>query len=182
MKIKATLALALAVGALAACTLAAQARVAPSYTSKADGYALWLPGRPQPATHTANVPGAGAMQVRYVSLQAPPISYVVLTTPVPAKGYSAANAKVMLDGIANGFMASSRGKQFSSRAITLGRWPGREVVVAMGPQAGAARMRARVFVTPKRSYQIVAIAPAAALSSKKAQVEKVLGSFQILGQ
>lgn len=177
------LCLALAMGGQAIVTRHADAagRTAPSYTAKADGYALWLPGRPQQSVKKATMPGLGAVSIRYVALSARPVAYAVVPTPLPP-GYWPGSAGEVLQGIQAGFVSSSKGKLVSSRSIKLGRYPGREIVVDMGGAASGVRMRGRFFVAPKRSYQVMAMARPAQLAANKAQIQKVLDSFQILNQ
>ncbi len=146
----------------------------PTFTSKKDGYAVYLPGTPTLASR--RVPAMGQSMVNYASLRKPPLSYVIIPLKLPGT-LSAAKTNQFLDGMQRGFTQSSAAKLISSKKISLRGAPGREILV----KVGANFMRARFFVKGSRSYQVVAISPQSGDAKYLPQVTQVLNSFRILG-
>lgn len=159
-------------------------RVAPSYTDKADRYAVWLPSRPKMAQRKANMPGLGPVTVRYASATTPNVVYVVMATPLP--NGALAHSSEVLGGIQQGLTTSTRARLISSRPISMGRYPGREAVLSMTPPKGSGvgtkRMQVRFYVAERRSYQVMALTSPAQTAKMKPQIQKVFSSFQILPQ
>lgn len=157
---------------LAAPVLAAPA---PTYTSKKDGYAIYLPGQPKSVSRQMAASGIGRKKVDFISLTRGPLTYVVIPMLLPAAP-TGANLDGFLNGVQRGFTASPAAKLLSSNKISLPGAPGREILV----QVGQNLLRGRFFVKGKRSYQVVAIVPRSGAAKYGAQVAQVLNSFRIL--
>lgn len=154
----------------------AQAAPAPTFTSKKDGYAIYLPGKPQPASRQMALPNAGNMKVNFISVSKPPVAYVVIPMKLPGTP-NGASVNQFLEGVQRGFTMSTAAKLLSSKKISLNGAPGREILV----QAGPSLMRGRFFVKGNRSYQVIAVSPKNGEAKYRAQVLQVLNSFRILG-
>lgn len=152
-----------------------RAAPAPTFTSKKDGYSIYLPGKPTAASRPMAMPGRGQMTVNFISLTQPPLSFVVIPMKLPGAPRGA-SIDGFLSGIERGFTLSTAAKLISSKKISLNGAPGRETVV----QAGTNLMRGRFFVKGSRSYQVVAVSPKSGDAKYRARVMQVLDSFRIL--
>lgn len=150
-------------------------KAAPTYTTTKDGYAIYLPGKPKTATRQVALPNGAKMNVNFISVSKPPVTYFVIPMRLPAAPKGAAVGQ-FLNGVERGFTMSTAAKLVSSKSITLNGNPGREVVL----QVGANQMRCRFFVAGSRSFQVVAVAPKSSAARYSAQTTKVLDSFRIL--
>lgn len=149
---------------------------APTYTSKKDGYAIYLPGKPTLGSRPMPIPGTGQQTVNFISVAKPPVAYVVIPMKLPGtpKG---ASIQQFLTGVERGFTLSTAAKLLSSKKISLNGAPGREILV----QVGTNLMRGRFFVKGNRSYQVIAVSPKNGDAKYRAQITNVLNSFRILG-
>lgn len=169
-------------GALLAASLAppavlpVQAAPAPTYTSKKDGYAIYLPGKPTVASRPVALPNMGQMTVNFISLAKPPVSYIVIPMKLPGTP-SAANTQQFLEGVTRGFTLSTAAKLLSNQKISLNGAPGRSILV----QVGTNLMRGRFFVKGNRSYQVIVVSPKSGDAKYRAQALQVLDSFRITG-
>ncbi|PQV64343.1 hypothetical protein B1R32_10524 [Abditibacterium utsteinense] len=148
---------------------------APTFTSKKDGYAIYLPGKPQAGSRKMALPNMGQMTVNFISVSKPPVAFVVIPMRLPGtpKG---ASVNQFLDGVERGFTMSTAAKLLSRKKISLGGTPGREILV----QAGQNLMRGRFFVKGNRSYQVIAVSPKNGQAKYSAQIAQVLNSFRLL--
>ncbi len=156
-------------------TAPALAAPAPNYTSKKEGFAIYLPGKPKTASRPMTMPGLGTKNINFVTAGKAPVAYVVIPMLLPGtpKG---ASINQFLDGVQRGFTMSTAAKLLSSKKISLQGSPGREILV----RAGTNLMRGRFFVKGNRSYQVVAVSPQANDAKYRAQVTQVLDSFRLL--
>ena len=152
-------------------------QTAPSFTSKERGFAVWLPVVPVPTQQEQKLPTGQTMTAHIFLAQSNPVSYGIVATPIPA-GVDVSNTKAQLDATQGGFISSSQAKLIKSEDIQIGGFQGREITTSS--LGGAATGRTRFLMTPKSSYLFFAAGEKAAMQSQKAQVDKVLDSFQIL--
>lgn len=153
------------------------AQTQPNYTARKDGYAVWLPTKPQKGSRQVAT-SAGPMNAQFVTSKSGPLTYIVIPVPLPSRIPSAKRGE-FLQGVERGFMQSVRqnkGRLQSSRALTYRGFMGREISVSLPPNA----MRARFLIASLRCYQIIVVGPKGALNKNPAQVQKVLNSFKIL--
>lgn len=158
--------------------VAQAAPAAPTYSSKKDGYAIYLPGKPQSGTRTMAVPG-GSMTVAYIVVKTPSVAYIVIPMTLPAAPQGA-QASQFLQGVQTGFVMSAGAKLISSKSLTVAGRPAREVLVSVNQGANQSLMRGRFILAGKRSYQIIAVMPKRAQAATRPQVEKVFSSFRLL--
>ena len=175
MRLFPTLFLAAALIAPALSSSVQAAPAAPTYTSKSDGYAVYLPGKPQVSSRTTALPNGASIKVNFVSVSRPPLTFLVIPLRLPSAPNSKQAAE-FLTGVERGFTMSTQAKLISSKKIALGSSPGREILVKVGTNL----MKARFYVAGKKSYQIIAISPQNGGAKYKAQIAKVLDSFRIL--
>ena len=152
-----------------------QAAPAPTFTSKADGYSIYLPGKPQKGSRPMSMPGMGQSTVNFISVAKPPVAYIVIPMRLPGTPRGA-DINNFLTGVEKGFTMSTAAKLLSSKKISLSGAPGREILVQAGPNL----MRGRFFVKGNRSYQIIAVSPKSGDSKYRAQALQVLNSFRLL--
>ncbi len=153
-----------------------QAAPAPTFTSKKDGYAIYLPGQPKIGSRQMALPNKGSMNVNFLSVAKPPLTFVVIPMKLPGTP-TGASINQFLEGVQRGFTMSTAAKLLSSKKISLGGVPGREILV----QVGQNLIRGRFFVKGSRSYQIIAISPKSADAKYAPQALQVLNSFRLLG-
>jgi hypothetical protein len=154
--------------------VAAPAPAAPTFTSKSDGFAIWLPGKPQIANKAAATP-TGGTNVKYYTVAAPPLAFIVIPMQLPGT-ITPAITKRYFDGVQSGFTMSSGAKLVSSKTISLKGAAGREIVV----KSGTNLIQGHFYAIGKRSYQVMAVSPEKKTPAQNAQIAKVLGSFRIL--
>lgn len=148
---------------------------APTYTSKKDGYAIYLPGKPKSVSRPMAMQGLGRNKVDFITLTRASLTYVVIPLKLPAAP-TGDNLNLFLDSVQRGFTTSPAAKLLSSNKISLQGVPGREVLVRVGQNL----LRGRFFVKGNRSYQIVAISPQSGEAKYRTQVTQVLDSFRLL--
>ena len=148
---------------------------APTFTSKTDKYAIYLPGKPQSASRSAALPNGSQIKVNFVSLAKPPISYIVIPMKLPAAP-TGVGIEQFLTGVERGFTMSTAAKLLSSKKLRLNGAAGREILVQVGPNL----MRGRFFVKGNRSYQVIAVSPKNSEAKYRGSITQVLDSFRIL--
>lgn len=158
-----------------------KASAEPNFTVKSEGYALWLPAKPQTSTQEAGAPGTEKFAVQVAAASSGPISYVVVPVPVPG-GRGDSDAGDFIESLVEGYIKSAQGKLTKTTNLMLGQHAGRQIEYTFGgtsPMAGNHGIT-RFYYTGPYAYQISAIGPKSALETKKVEVHKVLNSFRVL--
>lgn len=149
-----------------------------NFSSKAAGFAIYFPAK---AVQTKK-PGTsewGKFDTFMFECKTVPVSYVVIAMTIPPQVDTSDTAHFM-DGVQEGLLGSSGATLDKSRNITTNGAQGRELFTSM--MGGAAKSRAAIFVTPKMSFQVMAVAKAKEFESQQPQIEKVFRSFRLLGR
>jgi hypothetical protein len=92
------------------------------------------------------------------------------------KGVSS-DSKANLDSFCKGFMQGLGGELISQRDITLGKYPGRELVVRLVVKGQELRGKVRIYFVGNTAYTAGALALAAAAG--EADIDKFLDSFSL---
>ncbi len=154
------------------------AGVAPSFTSRADNFAIWLPGVPQQNEKEVDDGRGGKTKVTMVQLNRHPVTYLIIPTLIPAAAAKLDSAR-FLDSVQDGYLSSLKvgsGQLKGTRDVSLQNYPGREMTSTLGSNV----ILSRFFLTAKRSYHLSAIATEAEAAKNGDEINKVLDSFQIL--
>ena len=153
-----------------------------SFTSKAQGFAVWFPDQPRQGKD-ARKPFQGKARTIYWftvdSKPGRPLTYAVLveaTRPnlgVSGRAEAAANwqKSVLQDG---------KFKLQSQEEIQLGDSNGREIQMQLVKKGSI--WRSRYYSTAKRFYRLVAVGSEAEMQKQAAQINRVFDSFRILPQ
>lgn len=160
------------------------ASVTATYTSKSEGYALFLPGTPKEETKQVTAKGHDmTMKVASLVSANSPVVYLVVTTPVPDEAASG-DAAEFLSGVETGFLEPMKGTVDQRLDINLSGSAGREIVgngtISSGAVTMKQKLRARFFMLPGRVLQIAALAPPADFDKNRAQIDKVFASLRLL--
>jgi hypothetical protein len=139
-----------------------------THTAPDGSFAVQMPGQAKVATHTVTV-AETATEIHTLSLalvsQAYNVSYLDLPTAPDA------SAEEILNLMRDGAVADVGGQLLSERAITLGQYPGKEVLIQV---PNSPMLKGRFFIVGAREYALVA-APAG-----DPDTEKFLESFHLL--
>jgi hypothetical protein len=109
------------------------------------------------------------------------IGYFVSYCDYPPEVAKPDKAEQMLDGARNGAVSNARGKLVSEDKISLGKYPGRELVFdARSPHELAVTFKGRLFMVTNRLYQIMVVSPRGQSGAK--EYDTFLQSFKLLGQ
>ena len=176
----------LAAGVLAGLGLAQAAprrivsKTVPSYTSLEQRFAVWLPVKPERSkTVSGPTPQGETITLFLLSAGLDPVFYSVAVAAHPPSALKL-KPQAQLDFARDSMLQNSTSKLLSSEAVQLGAFAGREF--RMSVASGTEMQRMRVYVTPKRLYQITARAPKNNLQKYSAQITKVFDSLRILSQ
>jgi hypothetical protein len=151
------------------------APTAPSLVSKADKFSVWMPGKPDLKQSTRQMAGAGKQTMKVYSVKTPSVSLIVMPMTLPGTIPASAN-KQFLDGVQKGFLGAPGAKLVSAKKLSLDGMTGRELNVSYGGNL----LKARFYVTPTRSYQVLAVAPQNKVAGNTQLVNKFFESFRIL--
>ncbi len=129
------------------------------YTSQAGHYLILMPGKPQEQTQSVDST-VGTLNMHIASFEDQSGAYLVTYVDYPADVIQAGLEDNVLDGAVQGGIANANGKLARQQAISLGKFPGREVefdAPAQGAQP-AMHVKARYFLADNRLYQVLVIA------------------------
>jgi hypothetical protein len=147
----------------------------PSLVSKVDKFSVWMPGKPEVKQSTRTMGAAGKQTLKVYSVKTPSVSLIVMPMTLPGNIPASANRQ-FLDGVQKGFLGAPGAKLVSAKNLTLDGMMGRELNVSYG----GSLLKARFYVTPKRSYQVLAVAPQNKVAGNTPLVNKFFESFRIL--
>jgi hypothetical protein len=140
----------LVVGALALCGFESQWV---PYTAKDGSFTVNLPGTPKVETNSQKVGAINVVSTMYSMGDDSSGFIAVQTTDIPPGAPSLTNEQ-RLNGARDGSVANVAGARLvSDKAITLGKWPGREYDVSVG----ANLMHCRIYMVKKRLYMMMAL-------------------------
>lgn len=173
------LGLVLAVSASAAPRRVVPSKVAPTFSSPANGYAIAFPSAPQHSDNTQQIGGL-PLRLHIEAGRANGVAFIVVSSRYP-RPLSAKALASQLDAIQSGMLAAGARVQVKiqkQEELQLGAARGREVRFSV--QNGKALSRARVWVTPKGSFQLLTIGPVASMRAQEAATSRFLNSFRFL--
>lgn len=133
------------------------------FTSKAGKFSVSLPGKPM--EQTKKVPAGGMDIDMFMFIVAPSDDRVYLVT---YSDYDKAlvtddNKDAILDGAAKGSITNLKGKTLKNEEITIGKHPGRELLVELPNKS---QYRAQIYLVNNRLYQVVALGPKSFVKSE----------------
>ncbi|HEX9997252.1 MAG TPA: hypothetical protein VGB45_08925 [Abditibacterium sp.] len=153
-----------------------------SFTSKEQRFAVWFPVQPRQSSGAWFI-GGGVKEIEPNSFtfetSAKPIRYWVKVTIKLAQG-AQHNAKKELRQIQQEFLDYPQDKFQKQEEIQLSGFSGREIQASW--LDGKETTRARLYLTPKHLYEIVAVGKKAEMQKQAAQINRVFDSFRILPQ
>lgn len=144
------------------------------------GFSLWLPARFTKSQTRQQAAGQSQSATVYeFQTDARPILYSlrVADHPPSERGIG---AKLQLDLKASLWLQPPRTVLVRTQSLRLSTFPGREL--QLRARGGAQLVRARIFTTPLRTYEISARATPAEMQKMSAQIDRVLDSLRILPQ
>lgn len=144
------------------------------FTSREGGFSVRVPGEMKETVKTVTRDGKSGEQRTYTYSPDPKVTYLVLVRDRPDLAEASTEAvEKELESAARSAAESLKGKLLSTKPITLGRYPGRELQVE--PSDGL--YRARVFVAGGRLYEVTILAPKDVATAKAA--DEYLRSFKL---
>jgi hypothetical protein len=147
-----------------------------TYTSDEGRYSVELPGRPKTRTETKPTP-LGPIVVKFTYAEATPESvFMVNHCDLPVARATDDPRAIFDDGCAEA-MASSQGKQQSSKDVTFEGFPGREVIFNGTQRGRSFRCHTRLLLVGRRLYQTMWIGSG---EEPAADVERFLASFKLI--
>ena len=153
-------------------------KTAPTFSSAADGYALWLPSKPTQSSRAQQIAGK-SVAFRVVTASAAPFTFAVVSARLPA-GMKTPDARRQLDAVQSGFLIPATRAGFSlqsSQDLRSNGVIGRELIVGSKTQPNL--IRVRLFFKAPMSYQVMAVGPKNPSAAQRAQVGRVLDSFRM---
>ncbi len=159
------------------------------FVSAEGGFAALFPGTPADASEKApaGAAEAGGAGLRALKATDPVTNLVVMVgyADLPAGTVTSENTKAILDGGRDSSVAAVRGTLRSEKDVTLGTYPGRELVVeapVTDPTVRGALVRARAHLVKDRLYyiQVIRERPDDPNAPEPELVQKALDSFRIV--
>ncbi len=121
------------------------------------GMTVEMPGKPQKQTQTVQSP-AGPVTVNILSVERSSEAFMVAYNEFPAQIANAlTDPKLLLDSGRDGALRNVNGKLTSERNVTIGSYPGREIVGEVPDKK--ASFTARIYWAKPRLYQAIYISP-----------------------
>jgi len=119
----------------------------------------------------------GKIAVTSLTLDLKDRAYFAAYSDYPANLVKNQGIEPTLDGSRNGAVQNVKGKLLKEQKITLGkqRLPGREILIEAA--GGAAHVRARIYISGDRLYQVLVGGPEKFVASKEATA--FLDSFKV---
>lgn len=150
-------------------------RGAVSFTSKAQGFAIWFPTKPIQSSSVSPLKPTDSLTFKS---QSQSINYVVLISKLSAGERS--NPTAALNNLQKGMVDSVNGKLQKVARVQLNGFPGREITMSLAD--GTVIFRGRNYITPRGSYSVGAGGYKAPMQKQNAQINRVFDSFRILPQ
>jgi hypothetical protein len=144
------------------------------FAPKGAGYSIQMPGEPKEQKHSVKTPVGTIDIIMYAVEPDPNASFVLAYSDYPDAALKGATDDQRLDGARDGAAGNVKGKILSEKKITLGKYPGREVVIEI-PTKG--QLRSRMYMVDHRLYQVMVGGTKELTTSKDA--DKFLGSFKL---
>lgn len=142
-------------------------------------FALYLPARFARASNREQSAGQNQSATVYEFQTAPqPILYTLTVSNRPPSEQGI-GAKQQLDLVEGRLLQGPRIRLEKNAPLRLNGFSGRDL--RFRARGGSQLVRARLFTTPRRSYQLSARATPAQMQKMSAQVDKVLDSLRISG-
>jgi len=143
------------------------------YLSKEGGFEVTLPGKPVESRQNVKT-RLGTLQVTMLLLeQKNEAVFVVSFSEFPENAFKDGDDQKRLNFARDGAVASAKGKLKSEKKITLGKIPGRELLIESG---GKGTIRTRIYAVEKRLYQTMVVGAGAFVQGKDA--ERFLNSLK----
>ena len=146
-----------------------------THTSKDGGFSISLPRAPTESKQRVKTATGQLDVVLLVAEGKNGAAYVVSYSDFPPAEVKPGTENKRLDFARDGAVASARGRLLSEKRIEVEGHPAREVVIA---GKGETVVRQRLVAVGARLYQIMAVGPAGATSSKEAGA--FLDSFRLV--
>lgn len=165
------------------------------FVSAEGRFAALFPGTPADASEktppaargATGAPEAGDAGLHSLKATDPTTNIVVMVgyADLPAGTVTPENTKAILDGGRDSSVAAVRGTLRSEKDVTLGAFPGRELVVEApvpDPTVQGALVRARAYLVKDRLYyiQVIRERPSDPAAPEPELVQKALDSFRIV--
>jgi len=147
-----------------------------TYPSKAGGFSVLMPGKPQEQTQEVKAPDGKLSVHLLVSALALDRVVYVSYSDVPAKAIEG-KQEAFLDSTVKGNVNSLKGKLVTEKKITVGKdkRPGRDVLIDLPDKKQ--RYRSRIVLSGNRLFQVVALGSEEFVKGK--EVEQYLDSFKV---
>lgn len=149
-------------------------KVAPNFTSEDAKFSIYFPAKPTEKRTPTKDREKDSETFQFLSETAA-VSYIVIAITIPPN-VDSSDAADFINGMQQGFLEAGATLE-KSRDINLDGVPGRELRTNM--LNGTASSRIYMYLTPRISYQIVAVGLKKDMQSQQAQIEKVLNSFRL---
>jgi len=144
------------------------------FLSKDGGYEVLVPGIPLESIQIAKT-GLGTLEVKMllVELKKENAAFVVSFADFPEGAFKGADDDKRLNFAKTGAVTSAKGKLKSEKKITLGKHPGRELLIENDKGA----LRTRLYAVDMRLYQTIVSGSKTFVFGKEA--ERFLDSFKL---
>lgn len=150
---------------------------ATNFISKEHQFKIWLPVKPEFIEEDS--PGKSKEFTSFVwAAESKKVLYYVMIKPNLA-GIAGSSSKKQLDEVEKQTIQGFKAKFKKSEAIQLDKFAGRQINLA-GVKTHKGKVFARIYVTPKISYSVIAGAYVAEMQNQAAQINRVFDSFRIL--
>jgi hypothetical protein len=155
--------------------------LAEKFSPTGAGFSVLLPGKPTTEVEDLETE-MGKLTNHMYLVEAPGVSYAVMYAELPAPITDPEIARGMFDNARRLALAAVRGEMKSETEITLGGYPGRELLVSMPGALGL--LRARMYMVKQFFYQAITLsAPeknTEMLKLRDAEVKKFFDSFTLV--
>jgi hypothetical protein len=146
-----------------------------SFSPKGGKFTVKMPAKPKDTSQEIDS-AVGKLKVNmYMYEEGNAGVYMVAYTDYPEDSVTEENVKDVLAGAESGGIKGVKGKLIKSKAIKLGKYPGREVTYTVPAIKGTAK--SRIFVAGDRLYQVVALGNEEFMGSE--EIDFFFGSFKI---
>lgn len=146
-----------------------------SMESKEGRFSVSMPGHPKEIPQIINTP-VGEIDTHPLVLRRQNTAFIVMYSDYPKEYFKDQDMKSILDSFRDGAVKNTQGTLLLEKILTLGPYPGREIIIATPNGEGTSTDR--FFLVGNRLYQLIVACPKADRYSP--DINQFLESFKLL--
>lgn len=150
------------------------------FTSDAGAFSVMTPATLEEQTQSVPT-AAGDIETHMFTGEVGGTAYMVAYSDYPEQVLAQVDAQTLLEGARDGAIQNSSANLVSEEAITLGEYPGIEVVADVKSDKGEeGTLKSHIYLVGNRLYQVMVMGSKGSLDMTK--VDAFLDSFKLVGQ